>query len=262
MSKSLTKFCEKFLELKITNTPLVVVTLVNLRGSAPQDLGARAIITQEGLVYGTIGGGKIEAYCIDFARSKVLLNTESDLKVCHTWNLQKDIGMTCGGEVSMLFEKEDHASAWNIAIFGAGHVSQELTRALLRLDCNIYVFDNREEWLEKLPTSSKLKTILLDDMKVGLKQLPSNTFIVSMTMGHNYDVPILYEALDKYEFPYLGVIGSVSKRNIMESELKELGVNSESLKSIVCPIGAKIGTNNPAEISISVIAELLSVRDL
>jgi xanthine dehydrogenase accessory factor len=262
MSKNITRFCENFLEYKKRNTPLVVVTLVSLRGSAPQDLGAKVIITSEGLVYGTIGGGKIEAHCIEFAKNEILLNPESELKVCHTWNLQKDIGMTCGGEVSMFFEKEDHASAWNIAIFGAGHVSQELTRALLRLECNLFVIDNRQEWLDKLPTGVNLKTILFKDMKVALKELPANTFIVSMTMGHSYDVPILFEALKKYNFPFIGVIGSVSKRNALESELKKLGLNSDHLNKMVCPIGEKVGTNDPAEIAISVIAQLLSVRDL
>jgi xanthine dehydrogenase accessory factor len=261
MAKDITKFCEEFLKLKSTNTPLVVVTLVGIRGSAPQDLGAKVIITSDGLVYGTIGGGKIEAHAINFAINDILLNAKSIQKQSHTWNLQKDIGMTCGGEVSMLFEKEASASSWNIALFGAGHVSQELTRALLRLDCQLTVIDNRQEWLDKLPKHNKLQTLLRTEMKSVIKSLPSNTFIISMTMGHSYDVPILYEALKYHFFPYIGVIGSKAKRNAMSGELKSLGLSAEKLDKMICPIGEKIGTNEPAEIAISVISELLRVRD-
>ena len=257
----MTLFCQEFLKLKNSNTPLVVVTLVGIRGSAPQDLGAKIILTKDGLVYGTVGGGKIEAHAINFGINKILLNSESLQKQSHTWNLQKDIGMTCGGEVTMLFEKEASESSWNIAIFGAGHVSQELTRALIRLDCQLTVIDNRKEWLDKLPKHHKLNTLHKTSMKDAVSTLAKNTYIISMTMGHSYDVPILYEALSKHSFPYVGVIGSKAKRNSMSVELKKLGLAQEKLEQMICPIGQKIGTNDPAEISISVIAQLLKARD-
>ena len=67
------------------------------------------------------------------------------------WNLQKDVGMTCGGVVSMFFENMLPKARWKIAVFGAGHVSQELIPLLLKLDCDVSCADPLIYWLNKLP---------------------------------------------------------------------------------------------------------------
>ena len=72
---------------------------------------------------------------------------------------------------------------------------------------------------------------------------------------------LLNEALNK-DFPYLGAIGSNSKRNAMEKELLQLGQSKESITNFICPIGEDIGSNDPAEIAISITAQLLKYRDL
>lgn len=257
MQNNFESFSHEFLELKKHRKDFVVVTISNTRGSAPQDLGARMIVTREGLHFGTIGGGKVENHCLEFASNLLGSNVT---KIAKTWNLQKDIGMTCGGEVSFLFENESSASTWDIAIFGAGHVSQQLTRTLLNLNCKLTVIDNRLEWLEKLPKHSKLRTIHNLNMEKEVKNLSDHTFVASMTMGHAKDVPILKEAL-KRNFPFLGVIGSLSKRNAMTKELIEMGVCASDCEKFTCPIGEPIGTNDPAEIAISITAQLLKFRD-
>src|SRR5262245_11101363 len=95
----------------------VCVTLIQIKGSAPQVEGAKMLVTSEGLYWGTIGGGKIEAHSIKYAMS--LLKSEGSSHAMQ-WNLQKDIGMSCGGEVTMFFDVNRPLS-WNLAIFGAGH---------------------------------------------------------------------------------------------------------------------------------------------
>jgi len=257
MQNSLSHFFEKYSELKQNKTKMIVVTLTNAKGSAPQDIGARMIVGEQGLLFGTVGGGKIEHHCLEVA--KAMLGT-SRKKEAHRWNLQKDIGMTCGGEVSFLFENESTQDLWNIVVFGAGHVSQSLTRVLLNLDCQLTVIDNREEWLDKLPEHNKLTKILNTSMEKEVSSLPENSFVALMTMGHTKDVPILIEALKK-NFPYLGVIGSKSKRNAMEKELLELGHSKEVCKKFICPIGEPIGSNDPYEIAISITAQFLKYRD-
>lgn len=257
MQNNLSEFTTAFQRYRSEKKSIVVVTMTNAKGSAPQDIGARMIVGEEGLLFGTIGGGKVENHCIQFA--KAMLGTSRRVEA-HTWNLQKDIGMTCGGEVSFLFENESSQSQWNITIFGAGHVAQQLTRILLHLNCKLTVVDNRQEWLDQLPQDIKLTKRCEKNMSVIPQQLPRNSYLVLMTMGHASDVPILNEAL-KQDFPYLGVIGSKSKRNAMEKELIQLGQTAENLKSFICPIGEPIGSNDPAEIAISITAQLLKVRD-
>lgn len=256
MEQNLKSFCEKLLEIK---EPNVVVTLTNVRGEAPQDVGARMIVTKDGIAFGTIGGGKIEAHCLKLA-SEFLISEEKVQAQSHTWNLQKDIGMTCGGEVTVFFETNTNTETFDIAIFGAGHISQELTRILLHLDCNLTVIDNRKEWIDKLPTHSKLKTIHSENMADEVSKLSKDSYVALMTMGHASDVPILKEALTNSNFPYLGVIGSEQKRNRMEGELIERGVSKEKLKDFYCPMGLDIGNNSPGEISISIISQILGIR--
>lgn len=260
MEKNLTLFCEKFLELKNERTPFVVVTMTNNRGDAPQEVGARMIVGPEGILFGTVGGGKIERRCLDVAQ-EFIVSSGKILPQSFTWNLQKDIGMSCGGEVSMFFEVERPQEEWRIAIFGAGHISQEVTRVLLRLNCQLLVVDSRKEWLDKLPESSRLKKVETTDMKSVLDQLDDGTFVASMTMGHGTDFPILQKALKERNFAFLGVIGSKVKRVRIEKELQEAGLSASRVKDFFCPMGEPIGGNAPAEIAISIVAQMLKVRD-
>ena len=261
MEQILTSFCEEFLKLSEIGTPMVVVTQTGYRGSAPQDVGARMIVGLDGILFGTVGGGKVERRCLDLA-AEFLQSKDPVPNQSFTWNLQRDIGMTCGGEVSMFFEIHRPQEMWNIAIFGAGHISQELTRILIKLNCELTVVDGRQEWLDKLPTSPRLHKIHLTNMADVVDQLKDNTFVALMTMGHATDTPVLHRALMTRKFPYLGVIGSDAKRNRIESELKEKGTPSKKLKEFFCPMGEEFGSNAPVEIALSIVAQMLKIRDL
>lgn len=260
VENSLELFCQKMSSLIDADESFVIITMTKVRGSAPQDVGAKLILGESGILFGTVGGGKIENHCIEEGK-KLLAKKEYCAPLSYTWNLQKDIGMTCGGEVSLLFETYTKKSKWNIAIFGAGHISQDLTRTLLNLNCELKVIDNRKEWLAKLPEHPRLTIVHNEEMKNEIAPLEDNTFVALMTMGHAKDVPILFEALTTRNFPYLGVIGSRAKRNTMERELKEMGLSEKLIKSFTCPVGEDIGSNSPPEIAISITAQLLKRRD-
>ena len=82
-----------------------------------------------------------------------------------------------------------------------------------------------------------------------------------MTMGHATDRPILKRALMERHFPFIGVIGSASKAEILRRELVAEGVPPERASQFHCPIGLDFGTNHPHEIALSIAAQLLSERD-
>ena len=256
-------FFEKIQFYKETGVEIVTVTLVHSRGSSPQEVGAKIIVSQEGLLWGTVGGGKVEIKAIEYARN--LLTTDNSTDYCE-WNLQTDVGMTCGGVVSFYFERlkfsEQSKGLWSIAIFGAGHVAQEVVRLLIKLDCQVTCVDPREDWLRKLPEHPRLKKIQLDVMKDFLQKIPANTFIASMTMGHSFDSPILLEAMTKHNFPYIGVIGSDSKARVLKNDLLKNGAPEKKVEELFCPIGEPIGNNSPVEIAISIVAQLMKHRDL
>lgn len=249
---------EKAVELRRAGIPHVLVTVVAARGSAPQDAGAKMVVTAEGLVAGTVGGGKIEAAAI---RRALAMPAEKQISPeLVTWNLQRDVGMTCGGEMQVLFEPFG-GSAWTIAVFGAGHVSQALIPVLAPLACRLFCFDSRADWLARLPVSGNLRTVHADSPVAMLAELPADAFVLLMTQGHSTDLPILREALLRHAFPFVGVIGSASKRATLERELRESGVSPERIASFQCPLGLPLGTNHPQEIAISIAAGLLTIRD-
>ncbi|WP_372651115.1 XdhC family protein [Halobacteriovorax sp.] len=234
-----------------------VATLVDTKGSAPQDRGARIIVFPDGKFEGTIGGGKLENFTLKRSLELLSLDEVKNVEYCSV-NLQKDIGMTCGGVASIYFEVFNR-NPWNITVFGAGHVSQSLCRFLVKLNCNLTIVDNRKEWLDRFDDLDGVKVIHLENMSDHVKSIPCNSFVVLMTMGHSKDVPILNEILSQeIKYPYLGVIGSIAKRNSMEKELREKGVENFDF---ICPLGANIGDNSPPEISISIIAQLLEYKD-
>ena len=240
-------------------TPLVTVTVVDAVGSVPQDRGAKMIVTEKGLAFGTVGGGQVETKAIGEAqkmlRGEIVENTRFA-----QWNLNKDVGMTCGGIVKLYFESHN-VGRWRIVIFGAGHVANALVTLLQHFDCAITCIDPREEWLAKLPKSPKVTPIHTADMPSMVKTLPGDAFVILMSMGHTTDKPVLIEILRTRTFPYLGVIGSEAKANILRRDLAEAGLPVEAQRAFHCPIGIEIGTNHPYEIALSVVAQLIQTRD-
>ena len=246
-------------ELMAEDTPLVTVTVVDTVGSVPQDRGAKMIVTSGGLHHGTVGGGKVETKAI--AEAQAMLRGELAERTRFVqWNLAKDVGMTCGGIVKLYFEAFN-AHRWQIVVFGAGHVANALTNLLVHLDCRITCIDPRAEWLERLPQSPNLTKIQSDDMPSLVKTLPDDAYVILMTMGHTTDKPILIEILRTRHFPYLGVIGSAAKANILRRDLDEAGLPDDAKRAFHCPIGLDVGTNHPYEIAVSIAAQLLQVRD-
>lgn len=249
---------EKLNELLFSNVPFVMVTLVDILGSSPQNTGSKMLVTQEGLYDGTIGGGKVEFKAINEAKS--LLENESLKTAFVEWNLKKDVGMSCGGIVKIYFEAF-HSKTWKIAVFGAGHVANALIPHLLSLDCQIHCIDPRQIWLNKLPRSNKLSLIHTQDMVAEVKHLDPQTFVLLMTMGHSTDLPILLEILRTRQFPYLGVIGSKAKAARIKKDIEEANLPHSCKEAFYCPIGLDLGNNHPHEIAISVAAQLIQERD-
>jgi xanthine dehydrogenase accessory factor len=251
-------FIEAMNDLVARGVPFVSVTVVDTMGSVPQDRGSKALVTADGLFFGTVGGGKVEKKAIDEA-IRLLAEKSQEKTRFFQWSLNKDVGMTCGGTVKLYLEAFN-VIRWNIVVFGAGHVSQCLVPVLLPLDCSVTVVDPREEWLAKLPSSPKLTKVRSDDMPAMVAKIPEGAFVLLMTMGHTTDKPILLEILRTRTFPYLGVIGSNAKAKRLKQDVAEAGLPEEMQRAFFCPIGLEVGSNHPQEIAISIAAQLLQMR--
>lgn len=266
-------FVERLAELSQSGVPFVCVTMVEAVGSTPQDTGSKMLVTREGLATGTVGGGRVEHKAIEHAQAMLAIKPiataghaapsplPSASCILVEWNLKRDVGMTCGGTVKLFFEAYNHGD-WRVVVFGAGHVAGEVVGCLSRLDCHVTCIDPRIEWLDRIPNTNRLHKICSARPQELVGQLADDAFIVCMTMGHATDRPIL-EAIFRQgrTFPFLGVIGSHAKRAVLIKELTAVGIASDDANAFHCPIGLDLGTNQPGEIAISVVAQLIQERD-
>lgn len=238
----------------------MVVTVAAFRGSIPTVLGEKLVVTAAGIAWGSVGGGKIEARALSHATALLADSTSPpcDLRI---WNLQNDIHMTCGGEMTLLFEVNRTSPQWHIVVFGAGHVVRALIPILATLSCRIDLIDTRANWLEKIPAQENLTTHLVRAHTDALHLITLHSQVLSITQGHSSDLPILLETLRAFpEIPFIGVIGSASKRATLSRELREAGLTDHLIAKIHCPLGLAIGDNTPAEIAISITAQLLQEK--
>jgi xanthine dehydrogenase accessory factor len=255
-------FVEQLAELSASGVPFVCVTLVQAIGSTPQDAGSKILVTADGLATGTVGGGKVEQQAIEHARQMLAQPARcAAANELVEWNLKRDVGMTCGGTVKLFFETYNHAD-WRIVVFGAGHVAGAVIHCLSQMECRVTCIDPRREWLDRIGGSSRLHKIVCDDPRTQVAGLADDSFVVCMTMGHATDRPILEEIFRQQRtFPFVGVIGSRAKRAVLVRELTEAGIPADRAEAFCCPLGLELGSNQPGEIAVSIVAQLIQQRD-
>jgi xanthine dehydrogenase accessory factor len=253
---------EELVTLKQGGTACVLVILTEALGSTPQDTGAKMLVTAAGLHAGTVGGGKVEAKALALAQ-EMLATGESTPRFVN-WTLKTDVGMTCGGSVKLYLEPHiagGNGAAWPIWIFGAGHVVQALVPVLAPLDCALTVVDPRREWLDRLPRAGNLRLIQSEEPQDLVASMPDHAFLLCLSKGHASDRPVLQRALAERNFPYVGVIGSAAKAEVLRREMIADGLPAARAQQFHCPIGLPFGSNDPREIALSIAAQLLSERD-
>jgi xanthine dehydrogenase accessory factor len=218
------------------------------------------LVDHDGLNAGTVGGGKLEAYALR-SGAELLADTEPSRDcTLRVVNLQRDLGMSCGGEVTLLFERIV-PPRWRVAIFGAGHVSQAVVSLLRTLQCQLDVFDTRAKWIDAIAPATHLRAQVVEALEPCVDALASKTFVLVMTQGHSTDYPVLVRALARDDLAFVGVLGSAVKASKLRRELLQAGLPPLRVEALHCPVGLPIGDNTPAEIAVSVVAQLLSLRD-
>ncbi|MCP4119925.1 MAG: XdhC family protein [Desulfobacteraceae bacterium] len=147
-------------------------------------------------------------------------------------------------------------------ILGAGHLGVETARLAHGTGFKIVVMDDRDQFAnkERFPMADVhvVDTFenCFDRFSIG-----HGSYIVIMTRGHLYDRLILEQAL-KTDATYIGMIGSKSKKKVIYDYLLTQGVTQERLDQVHAPIGLSIGAQTPAEIAVSIVAELIQARYL
>jgi len=245
---------EHLIQLMKSGQSGILVTVTEVGGSVPRHVGSKMIVHSDGIIFGTIGGGKLEKEAIEEAKN--LIKLEGNLR--KSYELTEDKGILCGGNVELLFES--FGGLDQLIIFGAGHIGQALCPLAKQAGFQVVVVDNRSEFAnsQRFPDASQ---IIADEYNKTFESLnfTDRTFIVIVTHGHQHDEEVLHNCIQK-PFAYLGMIGSKNKVFTTFKRLKEKGISSELISKVHSPIGLKIGSETPFEISISILAEIIAIR--
>ena len=153
-----------------------------------------------------------------------------------------------------------HGPRWRLLIIGAGQLSQFLAQIATALDYHVTICDPREEYRNGWQIDGVDVVHTMPDDVVLEMRPDSRTAVVALTHDPKLDDLALMEALKSDAF-YVGAIGSRVNNARRRERLKEFDVSDAQLQRLHGPIGIYIGSKTPAEIAISVLAELTAVRN-
>jgi xanthine dehydrogenase accessory factor len=167
--------------------------------------------------------------------------------------------MVCGGIQEVLVEPL--FTGFPLYIIGGGHCGMALSNLASKTGFLVTVIDNRVDWANKTKHPNAICTICCDYSEVTKKiNFTNECFIVIMTHGHIHDSFILEKLIDK-NYKYLGMIGSKNKVKIVFEEMIEKGFLRAKLEQVYAPIGLDILTHTPDEIAVSIVAQMIAVRN-
>lgn len=253
----------------------VLVSVEASSGSTPRGAGARMAVTSRGRTAGTVGGGAVEHQCERTALEVLSSRASGEATYSLRPAAEGDLDMICGGEVTVSFRflpGGEESAAWarrerarllpagRVYIFGGGHVSQALVPALAAVDFRCVVLEERPEFCrpELFPEAEETRRI--DFARLGdAVELTGEDWVIIMTRGHKDDLLIQSQVM-RSPARYIGVIGSRQKTAAVTARLREMGFSDRDFARVYAPIGLPIRSETPAEIAVSVAAQLILER--
>ncbi|MBI3136897.1 MAG: XdhC family protein [Bacteroidetes bacterium] len=242
-------------EVRSTGDIAALCTIVNTSGSVPRHIGAKMLVYTGGKISGTIGGGNLEKKVIQQALEQI--NEQKPKLFRH--DLLHQHNMCCGGQVDLYIEPIMPLK--RLYIFGAGHTGQALAKLACGTDFEIFVIDDRKEYLDAINESTVNK--LAAAYKQALPFLPftSETYVIIATYEHSFDRDILAYCIQK-PHAYIGMIGSQRKILLTKKMFLEGGIAThEELEKIDMPVGLAIKAESPYEIAVSILAGLIQRKN-
>ena len=216
------------------------------------------LVFPDGRMIGTIGGGCYENDAFWKAREALVTGKQQLVHYELNDDFAQENGLVCGGQMDVHIDPLEATP--HLYIVGAGHVGWHLGRLATDAGFRVHVVDDREKFAnaERFPAAEEVVAESIPDW-LHRAEVPASSFVVVVTRGHTHDLEAM-RSLAARDLRYLGLIGSRAKvRRIYDLLLAE-GMPAECLERVHAPIGFDIGAVTPAEIAISIIAQLVAVR--
>ena len=241
--------------------PVVAATVVRSTGSVPRRTGAKMLVDSDGAIRGTVGGGLFEALVVKDA----LAALGSGRSVTKTYSFNpagtgpQAFGAVCGGRAEIFLEVVLPVD--RLLIVGGGHCGRALAKMAASMDFSIVVADDRAEFArpELFPFEAVESVLQLPADYEGLPDADATTYVALVSKGFITDEAALRRVLTS-PAPYIGMIGSCRKRDVVFDRLRADGIAEALLARVHAPIGIEIGAETPEEIAVSILAEIIAVR--
>ena len=223
--------------------PVVLATIVDVKGASPAKVGAQIVLLEDGTTAGTVGGGKLEFAILEDARRAL---TES-LPRLSKYSLNEKgadaIGTLCGGEVRVFIQP--FLPPPQLIIVGGGHIGRPLKVMGEAAGFDVVIVD-AEPGRANVPGLASV-------------HLTADSFIILITTDHVSDEAALRQVVHS-PVRYIGMIGSRHKCETILRHLRTDGIDDDALKRVYAPIGLNLGGPTPEEIAVSILAEVIAVR--
>ena len=227
----------------------VLATVVEAQGNDRVQAGAKCLVVAGKIKTETIGDRQAVEKIV--RESEAILNDEKSKLVA--------LEIADGGKLQVFFEVM--LAPPKLIVVGAGHIAVPLVQIAKVLDFHVTVIDDRLLYAnrERFPAADE---VLVGDMAQMLKEMtitPSH-YIVLITRGHKYDEPCLRQIFNS-KAKYIGMIGSRRRIKACFQRFRdEEKIAEEVIERVYAPIGLDFATETPAEIALSILAEVVKIR--
>jgi xanthine dehydrogenase accessory factor len=234
-------------------TPVCVVTALQ-RDTA--DIGPRRMLVYaSGEVRGSLGEGDLDAQAKEMAVRALVTGMST------TADIELELELEHGG-ARYTINVDPQRAPDELLIVGAGHIALPLAQIGALLGFQVTVLDDRDEMatIERFPDAARVLRVDFSEPFRTIS-LTERTYIVLVTRAHKYDFDCLRDLVNANVQPrYIGMVGSKRRVRAALGALLDAGVPRDKLERVRTPVGLDIAAETPAEIAVSIAAELVLVR--
>lgn len=246
---------EQMLQAQRQHRPYALITVVQAQGPAPRDVGSKMLVFADGQTVGSIGGNLSEKQAVEEAMTCIAQGTHA----LRTYDLHAQDGNQQGAQITVFIEASRFAPV--LVVCGGGHVGAQVLALGRTLGFETVLVDDRDRKVIARAIEHADCFVPVTDYRSGVEQLPvaPGAYFVLCSWGHAQDQDALSGALQK-QAAYIGMLGGKPKIRQIFAALREQGVTQRALDEVCTPIGLDLGAQTPAEVAVSIMSEILTVR--
>ena len=245
----------KILELIDGGRTFAVATVAEAKGSVPGKPGAKMVLLPDGTQHGTVGGAGLEEKVKEHARRCLDEGMGGLFSFDLMYYKEGGLDSLCGGSVTIMVEV--HRPVPHLLIAGGGHCGLEVANLCDQLGTFYSVLDDRAEYAAeaRFPRARRRIQATPGAFFEG-EDLSPYSHVVLLGWSHKIDTDLLFHLVQR--FPgWIGVISSRTKKREMFRRLRARGIEEKALARVVAPVGLPIGAESPAEIAVSIMAQVI-----